>query len=1029
MVFRLLFLACCFSFANVQAQVVLDTAKIASHIIAAQQHFDRFDYPKAEKESRLAIAAFEAAPDTMIGLRADAYRGLGGSLVSMNQGEAAREALNTAAQIYEGVDPVDYVSIAQINSNIGISYIQSIHRDFKSAIPWFQKAAEAVQLSDAENKNLLTLNYLGNIGLAHFYLNQFVLAEQKYMEALSYLETPKTEDRTIIAMMEFRLGQLYQRKGNVSAGLERFEKALENYLAVTKEHPFVGYIYRSLSSSYLQKGDYEKALIYAEQARVLFQQLIGQKNEEYVSALEAKGNALEALGRWEGVNECDSTTQAILEEIYNEPRPAWSINIATMGLRKAQQLKDPNIAIQTLNTVLAQLEQMSEPVEEEIALYTLELGLAYLDLGQLDKAKLHLLKALALHREIYQPGSGELVKPNASLAHLYALQGQEVLALTHFELAEKSAGLTADLHVNTISYPVYIAENLGKKAALFTGKMLTEGNASAGLKADSLYKKGLELLEAIQQSAQAQNSKIGLQDEMVPLLEGRLDLLWQQYQNNPSEDLTALCFQLIERGKSFILLQAVQQSRPDSYAQIPDSLLRTEQKIKEDMAFYQKELFQLNLQTEAIDQEQEKIWTEILLDLERQLETLTQVVQQDYPAYYQLQNQQDLIRLPDLQKKLASNQTVLEYFLGEQHLYVLKINQNASTIYKLKKDFDLTGWINELRNSLVSKTSDFIEPAHLLYQKLLEPLGELAEQLIIVPDGVLSYLPFEVLLENDTQPSDNYQKLSYLINKHTISYNFSSTLWQEMQAKKYRPKGLLAMAPSFGNKSVQIASRRDELGALIFNQSEVNNISDIFAATAFLDTSATLQNFFKESGKHTMLHLATHAKLDEQFSDYSYLAFYGNKDSTLTEKLYIRDLYNLQLPLEMVTLSACETGIGKLQKGEGVISLARGFTFAGAKSIITSLWTANDLSTAEIMTSFYKNLKAGSSKDQALRTAKLDFLQEHSEVHPYYWATFIAVGDMNALPQKRWPSYTPVLLLAGIAAIGLFLYNKRKHSS
>ena len=112
--------------------------------------------------------------------------------------------------------------------------------------------------------------------------------------------------------------------------------------------------------------------------------------------------------------------------------------------------------------------------------------------------------------------------------------------------------------------------------------------------------------------------------------------------------------------------------------------------------------------------------------------------------------------------------------------------------------------------------------------------------------------------------------------------------------------------------------------------------------------------------------------------------------------LYNRDLYNLTLNAEMVVLSACETGIGELQKGEGIISLARGFSYAGAKSIITTLWSINDEKSKELMLSFYSNLKEGQTKDAALRQAKLDFIHKYSHrAHPFFWAAFIPIGDMS----------------------------------
>lgn len=154
--------------------------------------------------------------------------------------------------------------------------------------------------------------------------------------------------------------------------------------------------------------------------------------------------------------------------------------------------------------------------------------------------------------------------------------------------------------------------------------------------------------------------------------------------------------------------------------------------------------------------------------------------------------------------------------------------------------------------------------------------------------------------------------------------------------------------------------------------------------------------------------------MNDKNSDLSYIAFTQHGDSTNQEELlYLRELYDLEIPADMVVLSACETGIGELQNGEGVISLARGFTYAGAKSIITSLWNVNDQKTADLMVDFYRNLKEGQQKDNALANAKRSYLQQTSGnlAHPFYWAGFIPIGNMDSIElTPTWFENKPMLI-------------------
>ncbi len=159
---------------------------------------------------------------------------------------------------------------------------------------------------------------------------------------------------------------------------------------------------------------------------------------------------------------------------------------------------------------------------------------------------------------------------------------------------------------------------------------------------------------------------------------------------------------------------------------------------------------------------------------------------------------------------------------------------------------------------------------------------------------------------------------------------------------------------------------------------------------------ATEDQFVKEAGQYRVLHLATHGKANDREGDYSFLAFTEQKDSLENELLYVRDIYNLALNAELVTLSACETGIGKLQKGEGIISLARAFAYAGAGSIVTSLWSVNDEQTKDLMLLFYRELQRGKPKNEALQSAKRQLAAQPGS-HPFYWAGFVAIGDMRPL--------------------------------
>ncbi len=230
-----------------------------------------------------------------------------------------------------------------------------------------------------------------------------------------------------------------------------------------------------------------------------------------------------------------------------------------------------------------------------------------------------------------------------------------------------------------------------------------------------------------------------------------------------------------------------------------------------------------------------------------------------------------------------------------------------------------------------------------------------------------------------------------------------------MRDKKHRREpqyDFAAFAPFYNGDTTLLASMyayddlmRKDLQPLAFSGPEVAAAAKLMKGETIAGPAATEERFTSTAGNYRILHLATHGRADNRVGDYAFLAFNEIKDSIENELLYVKDLYNLQLNADLVVLSACETGIGKLQRGEGIISLARAFAYAGAKSIVTSLWSVNDKSTSELMRFFYRELRRGKDKDEALRLARQRLIREATvrNSHPFFWAAFVPLGDMRGV--------------------------------
>jgi CHAT domain-containing protein len=333
----------------------------------------------------------------------------------------------------------------------------------------------------------------------------------------------------------------------------------------------------------------------------------------------------------------------------------------------------------------------------------------------------------------------------------------------------------------------------------------------------------------------------------------------------------------------------------------------------------------------------------------------------------------------------------------------------------------------------------FVSASSSLYEYLVKPQAENIEgrKLIIIPDGILSFIPFEALITDVVKISEvdlAYRDLPFLLKEVAISYGHSSTtLFEQQISKRMRPSGsLLAFAPSY-NGADKIAFRgtprhnyRKDLSSIPGAREEVERIIRIFRGKHFVDNDATEMKFKKHAGDFSILHLAMHAVIDNQNPMYSKLVFTASADSTEDDLLNTHEIYGLNLKARMVVLSSCSSGEGILQKGEGVISLARGFSYAGCPSLVMTLWEIEDKASADLMVGFYRYLKKGYPKDVAMQKAKADFLFNHSRLlsHPFYWSAYQCIGDTSPLyvPLKK---YIYMVCLA-VVVFGYVVYRRRR---
>ena len=517
----------------------------------------------------------------------------------------------------------------------------------------------------------------------------------------------------------------------------------------------------------------------------------------------------------------------------------------------------------------------------------------------------------------------------------------------------------------------------------------------------------IAILDELKPSFKNDSDKLFLLDAAFPVFESGIQACFHLYETTKQDSFINKAFHYAEKSKSVLLLESILGTKATEFANIPKAIIEKEQILKSEINRIEKKL---NTSSNQLNED-------LLFQLKTEHRNLINTIEVEYTSYYNLKYNSKVINLDQVQNTLNPETILVSYFYGNEAIYTVTISENSKQFTQYTLDANLEKDINtiyQMLNNPKSNLKTLNDKSYNLYSKLVAPSlkNNRAKNLVIIPDGLLNYIPFSSLntTKNDTK---------YLIEDYSVSYINSATLMQQLSEKKATNNNVLAFAPSFN-----VAS--STLLPLPNNDTEAKNILKYFKGKTLTSNRATLQNFHTESSFYGILHFATHAIVNDETPRYSYLAFQPN--DTHSNVLYVSDLYNLNLNSNLVTLSACESGIGSLKRGEGFMSLARGFYFSGASSISSTLWKINDASALKIMDAFYKNLSQAKTKNRALQNAQLDFIHANKQnalVHPYYWSGFVISGNTSALvTNSNWVWY--LLVIVAFILIGVII-KKRKN--
>ncbi|WP_396636880.1 CHAT domain-containing protein [Maribacter sp. R77961] len=428
-----------------------------------------------------------------------------------------------------------------------------------------------------------------------------------------------------------------------------------------------------------------------------------------------------------------------------------------------------------------------------------------------------------------------------------------------------------------------------------------------------------------------------------------------------------------------------------------------------------------------------------LLDAKKKWNTFLDSLQTTYPKYHKMRYATIGKSLENIQEQIDKGTTAVRYFFADERLYAYVISKENEKLIPL--DY---ADVKKLIADLGENQSDVVATAnnlHTLYNKLWKPLETVinTKNVIIFPDGALYNLSFETLTPTKIETFKALCTQS-LLAKHTISYNYSLYLLAPDTNSKIYENSFVGFAPEFNDgmkedykiaisDTLQIDRAYLKLLQQPFNVNLAKSFGENFNGDYFINQNSTEQIFKQNASEHKIIHIGTHAESNNVSPELSRLIFAKDVSQASSEdgSLYTYEIYNTSLNANLAILTACETGKPTYQPGEGMISLAHAFNYAGSESILTSLWKVDERSSAEIIESFYGYIKLGKPKDEALQLAKLDYIKntEGRTLAPQYWAGLVLMGDTNPInvaDATNWLYW--ILGILALILLGIFLKNK-----
>lgn len=922
------------------------------------------------------------------------------TLLKKRQYQEALDAYQKAYDIYEAES--FYEGMVYAKERMGRTY-RGLGEDSLSKVT-YQGAAALSREKLGPNHILESKAYLNN-GIRAHRNRKFMLAAFLVDSASTTNDRSVFYDSTLIKQIieykyytyfysELNNDTLIKYLNERSRILDKEGWSLEQSIIVSTDY----------CAAYYMKGDFEKAVAYGLEATRLSKSSLELINPFYYrDAAYNLGKSLESKGEYE-------LALKVTNELIHYSRANNINQVELLAYRNLKAIilngkKEYLLASIELREIISGLEKTGNRGSSFYRDATMNLGVCYQLMGNYKGAEVLLLRALKEEKDAGALFDTPFISRYKYLAKLFSSTGDFRLSTYYYDSAIRNSVLTYDAGI--LEFPRNDRSEIDYEALLLLkDKQINLEKSYTNNRNDSLkllstvieYAEAThELLMTNRGELQAAQGRLFMSENFKDLYESALNAVYLLINATGDDDYSFDAHKFLALTKSILFLEQSGELGQVQDSRLPISMKNEYYRIKTTIEKYEEQFYKL--QDEITTNDSLRTINSELLKLGSELinfkDSLSNFLDLDKELSF---SQNDLDRL---ERFLEYNDStaVVEYFVGKRFTFILTSHSSGFYLERIELNDEFKAHFDSLLEALSSmpdisdyelRLDNYQSSAYFIYQKLLGSVLTRMEinpqRLLIIPDEFLSKIPFEALVSKEDSSARGFHELQYLIKNYTIGYFLSSKSIKLDPSAKVAGKSVFGI----GFTGEVNADVRSGYGTLPGTENEIRFLEAELSGDFFLGEKATKELFMHRARNYDVLHLAIHGSADSTNRYESKLIFNGDDNILKTSDLYLADL-----KARLAILSACESGLGGINKGEGTFSIARGFALAGIPSVVMSLWKVNDRTTSEIMMSFHQNLKRDLSINEALASTKIEYLIKADQYtgHPYYWASFISLGE------------------------------------